>query len=159
MHLVRGLESDERMVAIAGQKARVMQQFGLMPSIQQFELTDLTLTVNVGVGSMDPMQKLGKLKAAIDMLLPMMEAMTAQGITFNFEALIEEIMGAAGFKDGRRFFEFGDAQEEQGEDPAMMAVIEELKLEHRKIDVGMQEMMAELRSNEQRSAAGAGFYR
>ena len=111
VHLIRVNESDERILAIAGQKARVWEKFEYLPSLNDFEQCELTLRVNVGIGSADPMQKLSKLKMALEMLAPAFGEMKAQGISLNGEALITEVFGQAGFRDGRRFFKFEEPAE------------------------------------------------
>ena len=159
MHLVRRLESDERILAIAGQKARVWSEHGYMPGLSDFDQTEVSLRVNAGTGSMDPMQKIAKLKMALEMIAPMFEPMKAQGVSPKFDVIVQEIMGNAGFKDGRRFFEFGDPPEDQP-DPAMLKVQEELKLKSKEIDVKQTDIenkfkavLLELRSQEQRDQA------
>lgn len=158
MHLIRYWESDARLIAIAGQKARVWKEFGYMPDLNDFESTEVTLRVNAGIGALDPMQKLSKLRLAGEMLMPMFPQMEAQGIKPKIEVWIEEVMGQAGFKDGRRFFEFGEPAEQQPP-PEMMQAMEELKLEREKMQaqaglerekmqMSLKEVMLELRSQE-----------
>lgn len=132
VHLVRHHESDAKILAIAGQKARVLKQFGLIPTLDEFEAVEVTLRVNAGIGALDPMQKIGKLKMAFEMLAPMLAEMRMQGIVPNVEALIEEIMGAAGFRDGRRFFTFGPPKEVPP-DPKVVEAMENAKVEQDKI--------------------------
>src|SRR5690606_16299546 len=102
VHLVKHYETDERIVLIAGRKARVLEEFGFQPSAADFDYADVTLRVNVGVGAADPMQRIAKLRMALEMLAPMIPYMEKQGITPKMDEMIDEIMGAAGWKDGRR---------------------------------------------------------
>lgn len=157
LHLVKHHESDERLVLIAGQKARVMQQFNYQPSLSDFDYCDVMLRVNVGIGAADPMQRIAKLRMAMEMLAPMMPIMEKQGITPKVDELIDEVMGAAGFKDGRRFFEFGEPPQEQ-QDPEVQKFMAEfqlerdrLELEREKLTQGFRELLMELRSEEQRN--------
>lgn len=149
-HLVRFYETDERILAIAGQNARAWTRFEYMPSIDDFDQTEVTLRVNAGIGALDPMQKLSKLKAAMDMLGPLMGGAAASGIQVDLEAIIEEVMGAAGFRDGRRFFKFGEPPPPE-QDPKMQQSIEELKLEREKLQQQLQQVMLELQSAEKRN--------
>ena len=154
-HLIRFWESDEKILALAGQKARVRQRFQYMPSLSDFDQTELTMRVNVGIGSLDPMQKLAKLKAAAEMLAPMFPIMKEQGITPNAEAFVEEVMGGAGFKDGRRFFHFGDPQQAQGQqqpDPRAAAAMGKLEIDKAKLAQRAQEVMAQIASKERQTA-------
>lgn len=140
IHLIRFYESDERILAIAGQNARVWTRFEYMPSIEDFEQTEISLRVNAGIGALDPMQKLQKFKFAMEMLAPVMPMAQQKGITPNIEAIIEEVMGAAGFRDGRRFFEFGEAPQSQP-DPELIKAMEELKLRREDMERQFQEAM------------------
>ncbi len=151
VHLIRYNESDERVMALAGQRARVWQRYQYLPTLSDFEQCEITLRVNAGVGALDPMQRLAKLKMAGEMLAPMFPQMQAEGIVPNIEAFIEEVMGHAGFKDGRRFFKFGQKQPEQGPPPEMMKAMEELKLKNRAIEARLEETRMKLQSEEMRN--------
>lgn len=142
VQLIRFYENDETMLAVAGAKARVIAKFKEMPGLSEFDRTEICLRVNVGIGASDPMQKLGKLKAAVEMLTPFLEHMKAQGIEFDVEAVIEEIMGAAGFRDGRRFFKFG-APVEQGPPPEVMVEMEKLKRKDAEIEADREKALSD----------------
>lgn len=151
MHLIRRLESDERVMAIAGAKARVWSTYGVIPTLSDFDQTDLMVRVNAGIGALDPMQKLAKMRQAFEMLAPIMPEAKAKGITLNVDQVITEVMGAAGFKDGKRFFEYGQPQQE-GPPPEIQIALEELKVEREKMQSKFQEAMAELQSDQQMAA-------
>ena len=152
IHLIRFNESDERILALSGQKSRAWQRYQYMPTLTDFEQCELTLRVNAGVGALDPMQRLAKLKMAGEMLAPLFPAMQAEGITPNVEAFIEEVMGHAGFKDGRRFFTFGKPQpQNQGPPPEVVKIMEEMKVKNRAIDARLQETQMKIRSEEARN--------
>ena len=106
--------------------------------------------MNVGIGALDPMQQPAKLKVGLEMLAPAFPAMQAQGIKPKYEVFIEEVMGKVGYKDGRRFFEFGKPPEQQ-QDPEVVKLMEEMKLENRKLDVTIQEAMLEMRAEDERN--------
>lgn len=157
-HLVKYYETDERMLALSNSAAKTEQKFnGALPTFSDYDAVELFVRVNVGIGSSDPMQKLGKLKAAFEMLGPIMPLMEKQGITVKAEAIVEEVMGAAGFRDGMRFFEIGDPPE-QGQNPELMKFMEEMKLENAKLDVkrgeianDLKAMLMEMREETQRN--------
>jgi len=150
VHLIRYYESDEHMLAVAGSKAQVIRRFNYFPTLNDFDAAEVMLRVNVGIGANDPMQRLTKLKFAIEMLAPMFGEMRAQGIKPDIETLIEEVMGSAGYKDGRRFFEFGEPQEPPP-DPDIVQTMERLKLERERMMHEFKEAMLELRSEESRN--------
>jgi hypothetical protein len=150
VHLIRFYESDEKVVAIAGQNARTWTRFEYMPSVEDFEACEMTVRVNAGIGALDPMAKIQKLRAAMEMLVPMMPEAKSQGITVDVEAMIEEVMGAAGFRDGRRFFKFGEPPPQQ-QDPEMLRAMEELKLQRESKEQEFVARLLELKSEEGRN--------
>lgn len=113
IHLVQYYENDENILTLAGRKAKSFQRYGVNPTLDNLLESDVTLQVNVGIGSQDPMQQLAKFKMAFEMLIPMAGEIRSQGITIDAETIIEEIFGRAGFKEGRRFFKFGQQMPEQ----------------------------------------------
>lgn len=151
VQLIRYYENDETMLAVAGAKARVMAKFQEMPGLSEFDRTELSLRVNVGIGSSDPMQKLGKLRAAVEMLTPFLEQLKMEGITFDGEAIIEEVMGAAGFRDGRRFFKFGEPAQPQP-DPELIKHQEEMKRRDAEIEADREKTTIDNRTKLQLQA-------
>ncbi len=160
VHLVRYYESDEKIVAIAGQQARVWSRYDYLPSLEDYEQCEVTVRVNAGIGSVDPIQKLQKMKFAFEMLAPLMPEAKAKGISINIEQIIEEVMGGAGFRDGRRFFEFGEPQEDTGPPPDIMVKLKDIEVKQAKIEADRERFaneiavkMEAIRSGERQSAA------
>lgn len=152
LHLLKYHEHDQNLVLMSGRQSRVLQQFGYMPSVLDFDTADVTLKVNVGIGAADPMQRIAKLKMALEMLAPLFPIMREQGIEPNLEELIDEVMGSAGFKDGRRFFKFGDpSQQKQGEDPELQKLMLEMQLERERMKNDLMQVVMTLRSEETRN--------
>jgi hypothetical protein len=149
-HLIAYHESDERILALAGEKAKVAEKYNYLPNLSDFEQVEIALKVNVGIGSLDPMQKLAKLRMSMEMLAPTMPEAKAQGITLNMEALIDEVMGAAGYRDGKRFFTFGEPQAPP-QDPKIALAMEEMKVEREALQAKLQQVILELKSEENRN--------
>jgi hypothetical protein len=145
MHLLRKLESDGRILAIAGQKARVWKEFKYIPGLDDFEQTEVTLTVNAGTGAMDPMQKIAKLKMALEMMAPMFKPMLESGVKPRFDQIVREIMGNAGFKDGERFFEFGDPPPQQP-DPETEKLKAEVMLKSKELDIEREDIASKFKA-------------
>ena len=122
-------ESDEVALAIAGQKAKLWEKFGVSQLNDQDLMHEVEVMVNVGIGASDPMQRLAKLSQGMDMLMKL--APTFKGRVFvKPERAIHEVMGAMGFNDGLSFF---DIQEDQ---PSMMQLqmMVKMALEKAKLD-------------------------
>ncbi len=151
VQLIRHYESDERILALSGQRARVWTRYEYMPNLDDFEQAELTLRVNAGIGALDPLQKLQKLKMAIEMLAPILPMSKNKQIALDVEALIEEVMGAAGFRDGRRFFTIDEAPQQNMPPPEVLKVMEEIKLRReemeREFEATMAKIQADLRMN------------
>lgn len=159
VHLVRYYESDEKILAVAGKQASIRTRLDYLPTVDDFEACELTVRVNAGIGAADPIQKLQKMKFAFEMLAPIMGEAKAQGITLNAQSIVEEVMGSAGFRDGRRFFEFGDPAPAEPP-PEIMLKMKELELKNARLEAEKQKWMGDLqvkmegiRSGERQSAA------
>lgn len=113
-------ETDEVILTIAAKEAKLMEKFGVTEIDDDLMQNEVTITVNVGVGAVDPMQKVIKLDGALKMLMPFLGPLVGK---INIEALAEEVFGAAGYRDGKRFFniEGDDMRVDQ-----LMAMIEKL---------------------------------
>ena len=99
-------ETDQVLLAIAGQKARVLQRFGVS------ELTDailekrLAVNVNLGMGATDPTTKQQRFTAALSTYAQL----TAKPIPgLDLKEVGKELLALAGYRDAVRFF--------QGQDP------------------------------------------
>lgn len=106
MHLEQYYESDETVLAIAGQRAQVWEKFGVSQLTDEHLTREVGLRVNVGVGSTDPMQKIQKMQMGLTMvggLTPFFD----RPVKVRADEIIPEIMGMIGQKGGQRFFEMG----------------------------------------------------
>lgn len=133
VRLIQYYETDETAFAIAGQKAKMLERFGVSSITDQDLMHEVTLSVNVGIGASDPFQRLQKLQSGLQMI--------AQGGQFMKglvrlvpEPFIREVMGAVGYTDGLRFFEIKEDQ------PSMMQLqmMMKMALEQAKLDTQMK---------------------
>jgi FMN phosphatase YigB (HAD superfamily) len=150
-HLVKYYETDDRMLALSNAAAQTQRKFQHQPTLDDFEQVELFVRVNAGIGALDPMQKLSKLKVAFEMLAPIMPIMQEQGIKLKAEALVEEVMGAAGFRDGMRFFEMSEGPAEPKQDPELQKFLEEMKVEREKMAQDFKMTVLELQAENQRN--------
>lgn len=150
-HLVKYYETDERMLMLSNAAAQTQRKFQHQPTLDDFEQVELFVRVNAGIGALDPMQKLSKLKVAFEMLAPIMPLMQEQGIKLKAEALVEEVMGAAGFRDGMRFFEMSEGPAEPKQDPELQKFLEEMKVEREKMAQDFKMTVLELQAENQRN--------
>lgn len=99
-------ETDEVILAVAGGRAELMQKFGLNTINDELLRQDLVVRLNVGIGATDPMQRLEKFKIGAGLIAEMFGDTIIQKV--NDEEVIKEIFGTLGFRDGSRFFKFGE---------------------------------------------------
>lgn len=116
-------ETDERILAVAAGKSKEFQRYGLDEVTDDLIEGNVTVRVNVGMGSTNPHQRVEKFMMGMNAVAPM------PGVAERIEAdeVISEIFGRLGYKDGARFFKPLEEmeQQEQPQDPRLMA--EQLK--------------------------------
>lgn len=125
-------ESDEKVFAIAGARAADLFERLGVDSITDSDLeSEVSVSINVGIGSADPMQKLqkfGMAMSAISQAAPFMDRKPQ----LNAEEFIKEAMGNAGYNDGMRFFTFDDGPPQPSPEQIeaeIKAAIEQAKLD------------------------------
>lgn len=100
-------EDDAMILAVAGEKAKLYQKHGIQQVDADLIAQDLTVRVNAGIGNADPMVKLDKfikVSGAVGAMLGQSVQSRAKQ-----DAIIDEMFGAAGFRDAsERFFHEGD---------------------------------------------------
>lgn len=95
-------ESDETIVALAGNKAKLVQKFGISVVDDAFLKQQLTLTVNIGMGATNPINAMERFMAGVERLSKVFgPELVAQRLDFN--EVVSELFGKLGYKDGTRF--------------------------------------------------------
>jgi hypothetical protein len=101
-------ESDPIVLGIAGSKAQLFQKFGISRIDDDLLSQDVTIRVSVGLGAGDPQLRLAKFETATNVLAPILQQspqFQSGQKEINIDAIIEEVFGAVGYKDGgKRFF-------------------------------------------------------
>ncbi len=111
VHMEQAYESDETILALAAEKAQVYQKYGINTINDMLLERELTLRVNVGTGSTDPMQRLQKFLMAGEAVGKLLGEQVVQMI--DVKEVIKEIFSAVGYRDGSRFFTFDREQDPQ----------------------------------------------
>ena len=94
-------ETDEVVMKLAGKNANLLQLYGIDQVTDSLLVQELTLTVNVGMGTTDPMAKLQKFMTAMQGFIQMVNT-PIPGL--NLQEVGKEIFGHLGYADGSRFF-------------------------------------------------------
>ena len=106
--LEQAYESDRVVLAIAANKAQLFQKYGIDQVTDELLNQSLTTTVNVGMGSTDPVAKVNRFLMGITAVGQAGQAAQVTGI--DVKEVAAEIFGMLGYKDSQRFF----VQDEQG---------------------------------------------
>lgn len=104
-HLVKleqAYETNPVILGIAGKEAQLWQKFGINEITDDLLKRELTIKVNVGIGSTNPKQKLQNFATGADLVGKLFGPAAAMGA--NFEEIVKEVFSLCGYKDGGRFF-------------------------------------------------------
>lgn len=119
-------ETDKVVLSLAADKAQLNQKYGISEVTDELLNQELTLTVNVGMGSTDPITKLQRFIAATSTFIQ--SAPAAAQLGMDIKEIGKEIFGLSGYKDGSRFFsKDNQVQALQGQLQQMQQVIQQLQ--------------------------------
>lgn len=107
-------ETDITILALAGKRANLLQRFGINTLTDDLLMRELTLNVNVGIGAVNPHDKLTNFIQGLTSLKELLMDGVLERYGAKVEEIIKEVFGNLGYKDGKRFFP-GDV------DPALQA--------------------------------------
>jgi hypothetical protein len=146
--LIQFYESDPVILGLCGDRAKLFQKFGISEISDELLENNITVRVNVGLGAGDPQQRLQKFASAMQVAGPLLAQspdFQKQKVTVDWEAIMDEVFGAAGYRDGgRRFVKPGEGQ---GQDPMRDPQIEKLKSEAAKNYAMAKKAMLDALSN------------
>lgn len=129
-------ESDPVVLGLCGDRAQLMTKFGVDQIDDELLESNVTMRVNIGLGAGDPQQRLAKFQSAIQVALPLLQLDPdfMQGKKkINSEAVMSEVFGAAGYRDGgKRFVMDGAPPAQQGPTPLDQAQTAKLMSETEK---------------------------
>jgi hypothetical protein len=93
-------ETDMVLLSLAGQKAQVLQKYGISQMSDAVLDKELTVTVNVGMGSTDPVMKMQRFQAGI-MTFAQFAKLMPPGV--DLREIWKEVMALSGYQAGDRF--------------------------------------------------------
>lgn len=99
--LEQGYETDEKVMAVAGQKAKLMQKFGIDQVTDALLQGLVGVRVNVGFGSTNPEKRIQKLSMGLGAVATYLPTVMAG---LDGKEIVTEVFGALGFKGAERFF-------------------------------------------------------
>lgn len=95
-------ETDDVIIALAGQKANIFQKFGISEVTDDLLSQKLTLKVNAGTGSTNTVNQLERLIYAVKSINELFGG--SASLRHKQDEIIKEIYGKVGYKDGGRFY-------------------------------------------------------
>jgi hypothetical protein len=104
--LIQFYETDANIIAISAKKAKAFQRMGVNQITDDILMSQVKVSVDVGIGASDPMMSLQKFDAAAKIAMGLLGPEVIKEI--KRDAVIDEVFGKAGFKDAsERFFNKG----------------------------------------------------
>ena len=135
MRLEQTYENDKTIMAIAGEQANLYQKFGINEVTDEMLRGEMTCRVNVGFGSTDPKSRIERMAfglQAVGQFVP--QAMQR----LDPEAIINEVMGALGHKDGSRFFKPAEDGGGQQIPPELQEQMQKMQEEIQRLRSGIE---------------------
>lgn len=131
MKLEQHYETDTVVLALAGEKAKVAQRYGVNQVTDALLERELTLSVHVGMGATDPTQKLQRFVYAV---MNFAQIARSQPPGLDLKEIAKEMFGLTGYQDGSRFMI-------EGVDPEVAKLMQEnaaLKKQMQMVGVKLQ---------------------
>jgi hypothetical protein len=128
VNLEQWYESDPVVLGICGQRAQLFKKHGVSKIDDELLEQEVTIRVSVGLGAGDPAQRLQKFTSAVQIVAPLLQQcreFQSGQIEMDWEAVVQEVFGAAGYRDGgMRFFKQGQGQQQS---PILPLQLQELE--------------------------------
>lgn len=133
----RHYESDMVLLDVVGRKAG-LKELGFDQVTEEMLQQEVVVTINVGIGSVNPQNQLERFVFGLRTALQFMPQLAAK---LNPEEVGKEIFGKCGYKDGMRFF---DLEKQDAVDPMQKMLQElEVKLKAATVDKVQAEAVSE----------------
>src|SRR5678816_124913 len=95
-------ETDEVILQVCANKARLFPKFGYSNITDEMLKADISITVNVGMGSGSPQEKMQRFLGAAQAAIKLRSIAPQDA---NVAEMTKEIYANAGYRDGDRFFD------------------------------------------------------
>ena len=142
LRLIQRYETDERRLAIAADKAKLYQKFGIDKVTDELLMQDLTSSISVGFAATNPQKRIERLMLAVKTMEPLLRPGE-----MNRRELSKEVFGAAGYKDGTRFVDIPEKTDQPDQPrlpPEQIKAEAQIKLAQMQIDDNKVERASKL---------------
>lgn len=114
-------ETDEWLLQLCGKKASAANNGDHIHITDNMLMQDLSLTVHVGIGATSPQQQLRNMLWGFHSIVEVLRDGTLDKYGLDPAEFINEVFGKLGYRDGTRFFDWGNT------DPRMGALMQQVK--------------------------------
>jgi hypothetical protein len=124
LQLEEAYETDENILMMAAQKAKLPQLYNVQDigTVMELMQVPVRLSVNIALGATDPLMRMQHFSVGLDII---MKAIQDPMNKLNDEEVAKEVFGFLGWKDGARFLM--DEEESDPEKEQMQMIIEQLQ--------------------------------
>lgn len=131
-------ESDDKILALAAEKAELFQKYGIDRPTDEMLKAELTVNVNIGFGATNPRTQVEQFTFGLQNVAQLPGAIERVDV----DEVIKEVFGKLGYRDGGRFFTPPQEPQPPRPDPNTMAQLEvkqqELQLENQRLQLEAQ---------------------
>ena len=130
LRLMQMYETDEARIAVAAERSRVVDRFGIDQLTDELLTQELVIRVDAGIGTMDPLRRVDRLRTGIEIaaqLPEMVDRMKPMRIA-------DEVFGALGYTSAEAFFD-SDAEFEEKMANAPEPGPSEIDVKMRELDI------------------------
>ncbi len=145
-------ESDQNVIAISAKRAKLMPRFGISQISDDLLNCQVAISVDVGIGSSDPLISLQKFEKATQIVLQVLGP--AAQARMKQDAVIDEVYGKAGYKDAADRF-FNPAEEEDQRIVQMQQAMQQMQAALGEADKALKDKQADLQTRVQVARIGA----
>jgi len=133
-------ESDTNIIAISAKRAKLMPRFGISDVTDDLLTSQVAISVDIGLGSSDPLQSLAKFRQASEIVLGLLGP-RAQA-RMKDDAIIDEVYGKAGYRDASERF-YNKADEEDARIAEMKQAMQEMQAQMQQMAQAVEDKKAE----------------
>lgn len=122
--LIQFYESDETILGLCGDRAQLLQKFGVDQITDDLLQEQIAVRVDVGLGASNPQTKLANLANGLKVLEPIWASnpqVQSGEFTVNIDELTNEVMSLCGYRDGgKRFVTKGQPRQPNPQQQTML---------------------------------------
>lgn len=146
VRMEQAYETDELVMAVAGDRAKMLQKFGIDKITDEMIQGTVNVNVNVGFGATNPQKRIEKLTMGLNAVANFAPQLIQQ---MNTKEVVQEVFGALGWKSADRFFPGLDDEQQNPQIQAMQQQIQQLQqqLQTKQLEMQTRKEIAEMNNH------------